>query len=180
MNKYIGDHTLTTKALTANESADVKNDLDASNLTDLDYAVLKYLKNWKYFQVTVNVSVFSPRNQHLRKHRFQLSRYLVENNRNVVFDELINASPFQAWKHVVARATNNIGYHLFNPFNSEEQLFPSAYQTEKRIRQDIREFSKFSMLWMDSMTQYKQDVLDNNWFCLDVPDRTWFITIYQK
>jgi hypothetical protein len=183
MNKYmVDDYILTTKALGRDDAANVENDLDASNLIDLDFAVLEYLNNWNNFQVTVNVSVFSPRNQHVRTHRFQLSRFLVKKRRtrNIVFNELIKALRFELWSRVVIRADNNRGYHLHNSHQREEQLFPSIYQTVNLIRQDIREFSKSSMLWMDDMAQYKQDALDNNWFCLEVPNRTWFITIYQK
>ena len=190
MNKYIvDDYILTTKALSKDDAADVENDLDASNLIGLDFAVLEYLNNWINFQVTVNVSVFSPSNQHLRTHTFQLSRDLIEQHINLVFDELISALPFEMWSRVVVRAQNNDGYHLHNSYVRDQQLYPSETSHDRfletgkpkaLIKQDVRAFSRCNMLWMDDMKQYKQDALDNNWFCLEVPNKTWFITIYQK
>jgi hypothetical protein len=80
---------------------------------------------------------------------------------------------------------NNEGYHQHNSYIHKLQLYPSdrshdGLSPEQHIRIDIKDFSKYNMLWMETMQQYKQDALDNNWFCLDVPDKTWFITIYQK
>jgi hypothetical protein len=117
-----------------------------------------------------------------------LSRHLFSREQNCVFDQLITASPFEIWSRVVVRAKNNDGYHLYNSYVGDRQLYPSETSHDRLspkalmelIEQDIREFSRTHMLWMESMERYKQDVLDNNWFCLDVPDRTWFITIYQK
>jgi hypothetical protein len=184
----VDDYILTTKALGRDDAANVENDLDASNLIALDFAVLEYLKNWNYFQVTVNVSVISPRNQHLRTHRFQLSRFLIEQQRNLVFNQLISASPFEMWSRVVVRAQNNHGYNLHNSHVSDQQLYLSetshdrlsSSRTYTITKKDVRAFSQYTMLWIDTMEQYKQDVNDNNWFCLEVPNRTWFITIYQK
>ena len=185
MNKYIVDHTLTTKALGKDDAHEVAMDLHNVNSINLDFQILRYLKRWTYFKITVRLRVM-PGNEN---HTFVLSRHLVKTNNNFLFDKLISQSPFKMWSRVVVRAANNEGYHLYNGFIRDRQLYPSenpsdrshdGLSPEQHIRIDLKDFSKGNMLWMEPMQQYKQDALDNNWFCLDVPDKTWFITIYQK
>jgi hypothetical protein len=186
MNKYIGDHTLTTKALGKDDADEVAMDLHNVNSINLDFAILEYLKDWKYFPVNVRLRAMPGKeNQRLRIRTFQLSRHLFNREKNHVFNQLIIASPFEMWSRVVVRAQNNDGYHLHNSYVRDQQLYPSETSHDRLspkalIEQDVRAFSQYNMLWMDTMEQYKQDVEDNNWFCLDVPDKTWFITIYQK
>lgn len=186
MNKYIVDHTLTTKALGKDDADEVAMDLHNENSINLDFEISRYLKNWIYFPITVRLTAMPGiKNQRLRMRTFYLSRHLVKSNKNFLFDQLISQSPFKMWSRVVVRAANNEGYHLHNSYIHKLQLYPSdsshdGLSPERHTRIDIKDFSKYDMLWMESMQQYKQDALDNNWFCLDVPDKTWFITIYQK
>jgi hypothetical protein len=181
MNKYIVDHTLTTKALGKDHAAEVAMDLHNVNSINLDFAILEYLKNCKYFPVTVFIRAMPGKgNQSVKIREFQLSRHLFNQTNNFVFYQLTTASPFETWLRVVVRAENNNGYHLHNRYVRDQQLYPPETSHGRLIEQDITEFSQYNMLWMDTMEQYKQDALDNNWFCLEVPNRTWFITIYQK
>ena len=186
MNKYIVDHTLTTKALGKDDADEVAMDLHNVNSINLDFEILRYLENWIYFPITVRLRAMPGKeNQRLRMRTFHLSRHRVKREKNFLFNQLIRESPFEMWSRVVVRAKNNEGYHLHNSYIHDQQLYPSVMShdglsPQARIRIDIKDFSKYNMLWIETMQQYKQDVVDNNWFCLDVPDKTWFITIYQK
>jgi hypothetical protein len=72
MNKYIVDHTLTTKALGKDDADEVAMGLHNVNSINLDFEILRYLKNWKYFPVTVRLRAMPGKeNQRLRMPRLQ-------------------------------------------------------------------------------------------------------------